>query len=116
MTKLTKKELDEKKRKAKRKRMHGTAEKPRLCVFRSNVHTYAQLIDDDRGITLVTASSLQMKLHGKGVELAGNVGKRLASAAMEKGIRQAVFDRNGFKYHGRVKALAEAARAAGLKV
>jgi large subunit ribosomal protein L18 len=98
-----------------RERVFGTAEKPRLAVFRSLTHIYAQLIDDSAGRTLASASSLeQREVKGRKSELAGAVGQRLAERALAAGIRQAVFDRGGFQYHGRVRALAEGARKAGL--
>ena len=98
-----------------RARVYGNKHKPRLSVFRSAKHIYAQLIDDERGVTLVSASSQAIKKTGKKSELASEVGKLLASKALEQGVMKAVFDRGGFRYHGRVKSLAEAARAAGLK-
>jgi large subunit ribosomal protein L18 len=103
-----------------RQKVSGTAEKPRLCVFRSLNHIYAQVIDDLRGHTLVTASTLDAEIAGesKGKKKTGQaemVGTLLAKRAVEKGISQVSFDRGGFKYHGRVKALAEAARKGGLK-
>jgi len=99
-----------------RKKIRGTAEKPRLCVFRSNKHIEAQLIDDVNGVTLASCSSVQLKLaSGSNIEAAGKVGEALAKKAAEKGITEVVFDRNGYLYHGRVAALAEAAREGGLK-
>ena len=102
-----------------RKKMLGTAERPRLSVYRSLNHIYAQLIDDLKGATLVTASSTEgakeNKRTGGNVASAKDVGKQLAQRAKEKGITKVVFDRGGYLYHGRVKALAEAARAAGLQ-
>lgn len=103
-----------------RKRIQGTPERPRLAVFRSLNHIYAQVIDDTRGHTLVAASDLEPALRGQRagktkVEIAFLVGETLARRALEKGITRVVFDRGGFKYHGRVKALAEAARQAGLQ-
>jgi large subunit ribosomal protein L18 len=102
-----------------RKRVYGTAERPRLSVFRSIQHIYAQIIDDDRGHTLVAASDrdpdLAAELAGKPkTARAGAVGQALGRKALAAGITKVVFDRGGFKYHGRVKALAEGARAAGL--
>ena len=99
-----------------RKRIHGTAERPRLAVFRSNKYIYAQVIDDDAGTTLAAASSLEGDLKGKSltVETAGEVGTLVASRAKEAGIESVIFDRGGFPYHGRVKALADAARDGGL--
>jgi large subunit ribosomal protein L18 len=99
-----------------RKRVRGTAERPRLSVFRSLHHIYAQVIDDTRGHTLAAASSLEEGVAGGG-NLAGArvVGRLVAERALAKGIRRVVFDRGGYLYHGRVKALAEAAREAGLE-
>jgi large subunit ribosomal protein L18 len=103
-----------------RAKLAGTADSPRLCVFRSLNHIYAQVIDDDKGHTLVTASTLDGEIkpgvNGKAKSArAGLVGTLVAKRALDKGIKQVVFDRGGYKYHGRVKALAEAAREAGLK-
>ena len=100
-----------------RKSVHGTAHRPRLAVFRSNRYIYAQLIDDDAGRTLASASSRESSLAGKTltVETAGDVGKLVAARGKDAGVELAVFDRGGFAYHGRVKALAEAARKGGLK-
>jgi large subunit ribosomal protein L18 len=101
-----------------RKNISGTATLPRLNVFRSNAHIYAQLIDDVAGVTLVSASSIDQELklkNGSNVEAATQVGTLVAKRALEKNIETVVFDRGGYIYHGRVKALAEAARAAGLK-
>ena len=99
-----------------RAKITGTAEKPRLCVFRSNKNIEAQLIDDVNGVTLVSASSTQLKLgNGGNVEAAAKVGAALAEKAKGKGIEEVVFDRNGYLYHGRVAALADAAREGGLK-
>jgi large subunit ribosomal protein L18 len=94
----------------------GTPERPRLSVYRSNTHIYAQLIDDASGHTLAAASSREPSVEGEApVELSRAVGKRLAEKAQEAGVTAAVFDRNGFRYHGRVKALAEGAREGGLQ-
>jgi large subunit ribosomal protein L18 len=103
-----------------RGRIHGTAERPRLTVFRSNKHIYAQLIDDSRGVTLASACSLAVKEgdkagSGGNVKGAVAVGKKIAEQAKAKGIALAAFDRGHYKYHGRVKALADAAREGGLK-
>ncbi len=103
-----------------RKKVVGTPQRPRLCVFRSHKHIYAQIIDDTRGHTLVAASDVEPGLRtqvagmAKG-ERAALVGQLVARRALEKGISQVVFDRGGYKYHGRVRALAEAARQAGLQ-
>ena len=102
-----------------RKRVTGTKDRPRLNVFRSLAHTYAQVIDDGHGFTLATASSLekvfkeQTEFENK-VAAANFVGKLLGERAIKKGIKQVVFDRNGFLYHGRVKSLSEGARETGL--
>lgn len=101
-----------------RKRISGTSEKPRLVVFRSNKHTYAQIIDDVNAVTLVSASSLDKEFDGKvgsNIEAARLVGKMIGERAIKKGIKTVVFDRNGYIYHGRVKSLADGAREAGLK-
>jgi large subunit ribosomal protein L18 len=99
-----------------RTKVSGTAECPRLNVFRSNANIQAQIIDDTKGYTLVSASSEQLKLaNGGNVEAAKTVGTELAKRALEKNITKVVFDRGGYLYHGRVKALAEAAREAGLE-
>ncbi|TVQ16016.1 MAG: 50S ribosomal protein L18 [Bacteroidetes bacterium] len=101
-----------------RKRVFGSDEKPRLSVFRSNKQIYAQLISDNKGATLVSASSREKVFADKKVpksEMAKEVGKLLAEKAREAGIETIVFDRNGYLYHGRVKSLAEGAREGGLK-
>ena len=99
-----------------RKKIEGTAAKPRLCVFRSNKNIEAQIIDDTKGVTLVSSSSVQLKLeNGGNCEAAAKVGKDLAEKAKAKGIEIVAFDRGGYLYHGRVAALADAAREAGLK-
>ena len=100
------------------KKIRGTAEKPRLNVFRSAKHIYAQVIDDRSGVTLAAASSVSKSLSGeKGskIELAKKVGMALAALCKTKSISQVAFDRNGFRYHGRVRAVAEGAREAGLQ-
>jgi len=119
-----------KEKREKRKRRHkrvrakifGTKDRPRLCVFRSNKHIYAQLIDDEKGQTLAAVSDLKLpknvklkKDMSRKVAIAYEVGKLIAKVAKEKGIEKVVFDRGGYKYHGRVKALAEGAREGGLK-
>ncbi len=103
-----------------RRKVRGSAERPRLAVFRSLSHIYAQVIDDERGLTLAAASSLDTDV--KGSKKAGNksavakqVGALVAKRAKEKGVESVVFDRGGYQYHGRVKSLAEAAREAGLE-
>ena len=101
-----------------RGKISGTAERPRLDVFRSAKHIYAQIIDDVAGVTLVSASSMDKDFEGAGgnIEAAAQVGKKIAEKALAKGISEVVFDRGGFVYHGRVKAVAEGAREGGLKL
>ncbi len=109
---------DERIRRHKRVRtkVSGTPECPRLCVFRSNKHIHTQIIDDVNGTTLVAASSVDMKLeNGGNIEAAKQVGAEVAKRALEKNIDKVVFDRGGYVYHGRVQALADAAREAGLE-
>lgn len=100
-----------------RKKIQGTAERPRLNIFRSLNHIYAQIIDDVKGVTLVSASSLDKEIRNAGGNAAGakSVGTEIAKRAKSKGIETVVYDRGGYNYHGRVKVLAEAAREAGLK-
>ena len=100
-----------------RKISTGTASKPRLSVFRSNKEIYAQLVDDKDGVTLASVSSRDKEIDAKGskIEVAALVGKSIAEKASAAGVETVAFDRNGYLYHGRVKALAEAAREAGLK-
>ena len=100
-----------------RSKIVGTSEMPRLCVFRSNTNIYAQIIDDEKGITLVSASSLdkELNLKNNNIETATKVGESLAKKAKKAGIKTVVFDRGGYMYHGKVKALAEAARSNGLE-
>ena len=99
-----------------RAKISGTAEAPRLCVYRSNKNIEAQIIDDVKGVTLVASSSMSLKLeNGSNIEAAVKVGKDIAEKALAKGLKKIVFDRSGYIYHGRVKALAEAAREAGLE-
>jgi large subunit ribosomal protein L18 len=103
-----------------RKKLRGTTERPRLTVFRSTAHIYAQVVDDSKGVTLVAASSTEKaaavkKGAGGNVAAAKEIGKRVAERAKENGISKVVFDRGGYIYHGRVKALADAAREAGLE-
>ena len=99
-----------------RAKISGTSETPRLCVFRSNKHIEVQVIDDVKGVTLVSSSSVQLKLeHGGNVEAAHQVGLDIAKKCLDKGIENVVFDRGGYIYHGRVKAVAEGAREGGLK-
>ena len=102
-----------------RKKISGTAERPRLVVFRSNMHVYAQIVDDLTGATLVSASTLALSKGGEKVHSnkagAEVVGKEIARLAKEKSIDRVVFDRNGYLYHGRIKAVADGARAGGLE-
>ena len=119
MSKLTPKALRRIRHQRVRNRVRGTTDRPRLCVFRSLNHIYAQVVDDSKGQTLVSASTLETEVKG---ELNGKaksaraelVGTMVAKRALDKGIKQVVFDRGGYNYHGRVKALAEAARQVGL--
>jgi large subunit ribosomal protein L18 len=100
-----------------RRKVHGTAQRPRLAVFRSNRYIYAQLIDDDTGRTVAAASSQEQDLRERTltVETAAEVGALIAGRAKEAGVSTAVFDRGGYSYHGRVRALADAAREGGLE-
>ncbi len=98
-----------------RSKVSGTAERPRLSVFRSNTGIYAQIIDDINGKTLVSASSKEIDTKALNVEVSKNVGQKLAEKATSNGISMVVFDRGGYLYHGKVKALAEGAREGGLK-
>lgn len=99
-----------------RKSVIGTPERPRLTIFRSSKHIYAQVVNDYDGQTIASASSVQQKLEqGSNLEAAKQIGKAIAEKAKAAGVEQVCFDRNGFRYHGRVKALADAAREQGLK-
>ena len=99
-----------------RAKISGTSEAPRLCVYRSNKNIEAQIIDDVKGTTLVASSSMALRLqNGSNIDAAKLVGKDIAEKALAKGLKKIVFDRSGYIYHGRVKALAEAAREAGLE-
>ncbi|MDK1010645.1 MAG: 50S ribosomal protein L18 [Actinomycetota bacterium] len=100
-----------------RKSVHGTPARPRLAVFRSNKHIYAQIIDDESGRTIVSASSKESAVKGESltVDTATEVGVLVGARAQDAGVSRVVFDRGGFKYHGRIKALAEAARKTGLE-
>ncbi|OEH93204.1 50S ribosomal protein L18 [Bacillus solimangrovi] len=101
-----------------RSKLTGTPERPRLNVYRSNKHIYAQLIDDLNSVTLASASTVDKEVNveaGNNVDAAVTVGKLVAERAVEKGVKEVVFDRGGYLYHGRVKALADAAREAGLQ-
>lgn len=112
--KLSRRKLVQRRHRRVRKNVNGTAERPRLCVFRSNKHIYAQVIDDVAQNTLVAASDHNVELSGATRESSAAVGKLIAQRAQEKGIAKVVFDRGGNLYHGRVRALADAAREAGL--
>jgi large subunit ribosomal protein L18 len=119
VSKKSKAELRAKKHMRIRNRVNGTSERPRLAVFRSNDHMYAQIIDDTVGNTLVAASTTEKAVKAElnktnDVEAAAYVGKLIAQRAKDKGITEVVFDRGGFLYHGKIEALAEAAREAGL--
>lgn len=116
---VNRKDLIKRRHQRIRKKVSGTPERPRLAVFRSNLHIYAQVIDDVAQHTLVSASTVDKELKGKlsstsNAEASSEVGKLVAQRALSKGINQVVFDRGGNLYHGRVKALAEAARENGL--
>ena len=100
-----------------RRRVRGTQERPRLAIFRSLNHIYAQVIDDDRAVTIASASTVEKELRGATggtLEAAQRVGRAIAERALAAGVEQVVFDRGGFRFHGRIKALTDAARAAGL--
>ena len=116
---LSKNEVRMKRKIRIRKRLSGTSERPRLVVFRSNLHIYAQIIDDMTGSTLAQASTLTLSKNGEKVACnkagAEKVGKEVARIAKEKNITQVVFDRNGYLYHGRIKAIADGAREGGLE-
>ncbi len=122
---LKKQEKRYRRHKRVRAKTFGTKERPRLCLFRSTKHIYAQLINDEKGKTIVAASDLELKksprksrqvgIQGKKVNIAKEVGKLIAKKALDKKIEKVVFDRGGYQYHGRVKALAEGAREGGLK-
>ncbi|CAD7847699.1 MAG: LSU ribosomal protein L18p (L5e) [Olavius algarvensis Delta 4 endosymbiont] len=108
-----------KRKKRIRKNMTGTSQRPRLSVFRSARHVYAQIVDDTRGATVVAASSVEKAVKNQPrfenkIALAMHVGQLIAERAVEKGIKKVVFDRNGFLYHGRIKAISDGARKAGL--
>lgn len=115
LKKVSKNEERIRRHKRVRTKISGTAERPRLCVFRSNANIAVQVIDDVKGVTLVSASSVEMKLaNGGNVEAAKAVGAEVAARALKANISSVVFDRGGYLYHGRVKALADSAREAGL--
>ena len=117
VSKIDKKAMRLKRHVRVRGKISGTPERPRLCVFRSNANIYAQIIDDVNGVTLVSANTLEKGFEGAtgNIEAAKKVGAVLAERAKAKGIEEVVFDRGGYVYHGRVAALAEGAREAGLK-
>ena len=116
VSKKSRQEVRVKKHMKLRNRLNGTAECPRLVVFRSNKNIEAQIIDDVKGVTLASASSVALKLeNGSNIEAAKKVGAAVAEAAKAKNISEVVFDRGGYVYHGRVAALADAAREGGLK-
>ena len=98
-----------------RKKIFGTPERPRLSVYRSSKNIYAQIIDDTKGVTLISSSSLELKIKNNNLEAAAAVGKDIAEKAKKAKIKTVVFDRGGYIYHGRVKALADAARENGLE-
>ena len=120
INKASRSEIREKKHRRLRHHLNGTATTPRLAVFRSNKHIYAQIIDDTKGCTLAAASTAEKEVRAKldstaNVEAAKAVGELIAKRAADKGIETVVFDRGGFLYHGKIKALADAAREAGLQ-
>ena len=117
MSTINRKAIRAKVRRRIRRKVSGTASRPRLAVYFSNRHVYAQIIDDVNGVTLASASSLDKAIEGYGgnVTAASAVGKLIAERALAKGIENVVFDRGGYLYHGRVQALAEGAREGGLK-
>lgn len=112
---INRKEIRAKKHRRIRNKISGTAEFPRLCVFRSLRHIHAQIIDDTAGHTLVAASSLELEDKGNNKEVAAKVGKLIAEKAKKAGITSVVFDRSGYIYHGKVQALADGAREGGLE-
>ena len=118
LKKPSRKELQERRRRRIRQKLFGTPERPRLCVYKSLKHIHAQLVDDTAGRTLIYVSTLDKQLNGtvKGCNRnsAKLIGKLIAQRALEKGIKQVVFDRSGYPYHGVIKALAESSREAGL--
>lgn len=112
----TKREHRQKRRASIRKTVYGTSEKPRLTIFRSNKNIFAQLIDDSKNVTIIGMSDKAVRAKDmKKVVSAENLGKEFAKVANIKGIKEIVFDRNGYKFHGRIKAFAESVRASGLK-
>ncbi len=116
MSRLTTREARLRRHRRVRGKVHGTAERPRLAVFRSNRGVFAQLVDDEAGKTVASATWLPLRtLEGSKIDQAREVGKALAAAAKQAGVESCVFDRGGYLYHGRVKALAEGAREGGLQ-
>ena len=115
ISKVSRNDVRVERHKRVRTKIVGTHDVPRVCVFRSNTNIYAQIINDEEGITLVSASSLENKGKGSNVEAAKLVGESLAKKAKKAGITKVVFDRGGYLYHGRVKALADAMRDGGLE-
>ena len=118
ITKLDKNAVRRKRHARVRAKLSGTSARPRLNVFRSNKHIYAQLVDDTKGVTLASASTLDKELNlesSSNIEAAKKVGELVAKRAVEKGITAVVFDRGGYLYHGRIQALADAARENGLQ-
>lgn len=116
MARLSRSEVRRKRHFRIRKKISGNADKPRLCVFKSNKYFYAQLINDESGETLASASSIEKDYRGNANKnSASEVGKRIAERAKEKGCKQVVFDRSGYIYHGNIKAFADSAREAGLE-
>lgn len=116
MAQVERNKLRLKRKRRIRKKISGTADRPRLCVFRSPKHVFVQVIDDDKGITLASAGSIGKATDKRraGVDVCKEVGKKLAEKCKEQNINTVVFDKGGYAYHGRVKALADAAREAGL--
>ncbi len=115
ISKVSRNDVRVERHKRVRTKIFGTHDVPRVCVFRSNTNIYAQIINDEEGITLVSASSLEFKENGSNIEAAKLVGENLAKKAKKAGITKVVFDRGGYLYHGRVKALADALRDGGLE-
>lgn len=119
LSKISKDETRQKVHTRIRKKLHGTTERPRLSVYRSTNNIAVQIIDDHKGVTLLSASTLEGRKQGKkqggNLAAAKEIGKSIAERAKAKGIKKVVFDRGGYLYHGRIKALAEAAREAGLE-
>ena len=115
---MSKEDLREKRHKRVRKKIAGTQERPRLCVYKSNRYIYAQLIDDMKGHTLACASSIEEALQADNVncEISKKVGLLIGTRAVERGIKIVVFDRSGYRYHGNIKSLADGAREGGLEV